>query len=67
MNGNKAREIFIELVSRVPPEQWESRLVELAGGDQESHTRVAALLAAHRKADSFLERPATAADDLGQL
>ncbi|MGA2255993.1 MAG: protein kinase, partial [Thermoguttaceae bacterium] len=59
MNGNKAREIFIELVSRVPPEQWESRLVELAGGDQESHTRVAALLAAHRKADSFLERPAT--------
>ena len=29
VNANKAREIFIELVGQVPPEQWDSRLAEL--------------------------------------
>jgi hypothetical protein len=58
MSANRARALFIELVAQAPPEAWESRLAELAGVDQELHGRVAALLAAHREADSFLEQPA---------
>jgi serine/threonine protein kinase/Tfp pilus assembly protein PilF len=58
MSANRARAIFIELVAQVPPEQWEGRLAELAGEDQELRGKVAALLAAHRKTDSFLEQPA---------
>ena len=42
----------------MPPSQWDDRLAELAGGDEVVRTKVAALLAAHRQADSFLERPA---------
>jgi serine/threonine protein kinase/tetratricopeptide (TPR) repeat protein len=59
MSANRAREIFIELVAHVPPEQWEGRLAEWAGEDQELHRKVASLLAAHRQADSFLEQPAS--------
>ncbi len=58
MNADQVRAIFIELVAQVPPEQWDARLAELAGDDEEVRGKVAALLAAHRKADSFLERPA---------
>jgi tetratricopeptide (TPR) repeat protein len=58
MSAGGARAIFVELVGQVPPEQWEARLDELAGGDHGLRDRVAALLAAHRQADSFLERPA---------
>src|SRR4051794_28790850 len=58
MSTDRARAIFIELVSQVPPEQWDARLAELAGDDRALHARVAALLAAHRHADSFLEHPA---------
>ena len=35
MNANKAREVFIELVANVPAEQWDARLLELAGEDDE--------------------------------
>ena len=69
MSASKARAIFVELVARVPPEQWEERLAVLAGEDGALRDRVAALLAAHRKADSFLEHPAApigeTADDAG--
>src|SRR5438270_6778353 len=58
MSANRARALFIELVAQVPPEQWDGRLAELAGEDQELHAKVALLLTAHRKADSFLEQPA---------
>jgi WD40 repeat protein len=58
MSANRVREIFMELVANVPPEQWEGRLAELAGGDAGLRDKVAALLAAHRQADSFLEQPA---------
>src|SRR5262245_13068707 len=58
MSGNRARAIFVELVAGVPPEEWDRRLAELAGEDQGLRARVAMLLAAHRKADSFLEHPA---------
>jgi WD40 repeat protein/serine/threonine protein kinase len=58
MTIQRARALFVELVSQVPEEQWEARLAELAGEDIELRNKVAALLAAHRKADSFLEQPA---------
>ena len=58
MSATREREIFIELVAHVPPEQWQGRLAELAGEDAELHGKVARLLAAHRQADSFLEQPA---------
>ena len=58
MSANRARAIFIELVAHVPPEKWETRLAELAGEDQGLRDKVALLLAAHLKADSFLEEPA---------
>jgi tetratricopeptide (TPR) repeat protein len=60
MSASRARAIFIELIAEVPPGQWEARLAELAGEDQELRGKVAALLAAHRKAGSFLEHPAAA-------
>src|SRR5262245_41058466 len=59
MSASEARAIFVELVGQVPPEQWEERLAVLTGEDVALRERVAALLAAHRKADSFLEHPAT--------
>jgi hypothetical protein len=55
MSATRAREIFIELVANVPPEQWESYL---AARDPELHHKLVSLLAAHRQADSFLEQPA---------
>jgi WD40 repeat protein/serine/threonine protein kinase len=58
MNANKAREVFIDLVANVPPEQWDARLAEAAGDDEELRRRLSLLLAAHRRADSFLESPA---------
>src|SRR5262249_30206065 len=58
MSAERVRAIFIELIQTVPPEQWDARLAELAGNDQKLCGKVAELLAAHRKADSFLERPA---------
>jgi hypothetical protein len=58
MNANKAREVFVELVANVPPEQWDARLTEAAGDDDELRRRLSLLLAAHRRADSFLEAPA---------
>ena len=61
-NANKAREMFFELVAQVPPNEWESRLAELAGADSELRRRVSLLLEAHRQADSFLELPAPGLD-----
>ena len=57
MNVNQARELFIEIVAKVPPDQWDRRLAELAGADEELRRKVGQLLAAHRRADSFLEAP----------
>src|SRR5262249_2765450 len=58
MNANKAREVFVDLVANVPPERWDARLAEVAGDDEELRRRLRLLLAAHRRADSFLESPA---------
>src|SRR5262249_7513682 len=48
------------LVANVPPEQWEARLADLAGGGEELRRQVSRILAAHRDAGSFLESPAPA-------
>jgi WD40 repeat protein/serine/threonine protein kinase len=55
---NKAREIFIEAVGKVPPEQWESLLVARCGDDAELYHHVQHLLRAHQEAGSFLDHPA---------
>jgi tetratricopeptide (TPR) repeat protein len=60
MNANKAREVFVEIVANVPAEQWDARLLELAGDDDEVRHRVELLLAAHRQGGSFLASPAAA-------
>src|SRR5262249_21986561 len=58
MSASKARAIFVELVAQVPPEQWGERLAVLAGEDGPLRAGVAALRAAHRRADSSPDRPA---------
>src|SRR5262245_41608787 len=60
MSLEKAKALFVELVSNVPTEQWDVRLVEMAGGDKVLREQVARLLAAHREAGSFLDSPAMA-------
>jgi len=63
--SQKAKEIFVELVGNVPPDEWEDRLVEASDGNEEIHRRVRALLRAHADPGSFLEEPAVAvADDM---
>ena len=53
-----AKEIFVELVGTVPPEEWDDRLDQLCQGDEELQRRVRALLRAHAEPGSFLEQPA---------
>src|SRR5262245_41993722 len=60
MSLEKAKALFVELVANVPPEQWEARLTDLAGDDEELRRQVSRILAAHRDAGSFLESPAPA-------
>ncbi len=58
MGLDKAKALFVELVAKVPQDQWDARLAELAGGDDEVRQQVSRILAAHRDAGSFLESPA---------
>ncbi|HEY3393245.1 MAG TPA: serine/threonine-protein kinase [Lacipirellulaceae bacterium] len=55
-----AKDLFIELVSHVPPEQWNERLEQACPGNDDLQSRVRALLRAHAEPGSFLERPAMA-------
>jgi serine/threonine protein kinase/Flp pilus assembly protein TadD len=67
MNAASARDIFFKLVAHVPPDEWDRRLGELAGGDEELRRRVSQLLAAHREAGSSLgtaTEPAATGDEL---
>src|SRR6516164_1383762 len=59
MNAAKVRELFVELLANVPREQWDERLAECAGADEDLRHRVKLLLAAHQE-DSFLASPALA-------
>jgi serine/threonine protein kinase/tetratricopeptide (TPR) repeat protein len=58
--SEQAKAIFVELIGNVPQEEWEDRLVEASGGDQDLLIRVRALLRAHAEPGSFLEEPAVA-------
>ncbi len=51
----KAKELFVELIRSVAPEQWEERLARDCGTDEELRRRVRALLKAHTEPGSFLE------------
>jgi serine/threonine protein kinase/Tfp pilus assembly protein PilF len=59
-SGLKAKEIFVELIGRVPPEEWDQQLTEACGDDDNLRRRVQALLRAHQEPDSFLEVPPAA-------
>jgi WD40 repeat protein/serine/threonine protein kinase len=54
----KARELFLHAVGKLPPEQWDRYLAEACDTDAELHRQVAHLLQVHREAGSFLEHPA---------
>ena len=58
--SQQAKDIFVDLIGNVPQEEWEDRLVEVSGGDQELLVRVRALLRAHAEPGSFLKEPAVA-------
>jgi WD40 repeat protein/serine/threonine protein kinase len=60
MNANieKAREIFVATVGKVPPEQWDAYLAEACAGDDELIRRIKRLLEMDAVAGSFLESPA---------
>ncbi len=53
-----AKDIFVELVTNVAPENWEEQLAHACHGDDELRNRVRALLRAHAEPGSFLEQPA---------
>jgi serine/threonine protein kinase/tetratricopeptide (TPR) repeat protein len=55
---HKAKDIFVELVSNVPLQEWDERLEQACQGDDELRNRVRALLRAHAEPGSFLEQPA---------
>src|SRR5262245_20854503 len=57
-----AKDIFVELVSNVPPEEWENWLEQSCQGNDELRNHVRVLLRAHAEPGSFLEQPAVAAD-----
>ncbi len=56
----KARELFLHAVGKLPPEQWEGYVGEACGGDTELEQQLGQLLQVHREAGSFLDRPAAA-------
>ena len=57
-NLQKARQLFLHAVGKLPPEQWEAYVAEACGGDVELAHQVQRYLEVHREAGSFLESPA---------
>lgn len=55
---NTAKDIFVELVTNVAPENWEEQLSHACAENDKLRDRVRALLRAHAEPDSFLEQPA---------
>jgi hypothetical protein len=53
MNHNRVRDIFTELVANCAPKDWDTRLYELAGDDDDLFRHVQRLLAAHRQTLAF--------------
>src|SRR3954471_18456564 len=56
----KARELFLHAVGKLPPEQWQGYVAQACGGDVELTQEVGRLLKVHREAGSFLDRPVAA-------
>jgi hypothetical protein len=54
----KARELFLHAVGKLPPEQWDGYVAEACGGGVELGQQVGRLIQVHREAGSFLEKPA---------
>src|SRR2546421_1567179 len=61
----KARELFLHAVGKLPPEQWQGYVAESCGSDAELEQQVGRLLQVHREAGSFLDRPAAALGTTG--
>jgi hypothetical protein len=57
-NLQKARELFLHAVGKLPPEQWDDYVAAACGGDTELEQQVRRYLQVHRDAGSFLESPA---------
>src|SRR4029077_17822914 len=61
----KAPELFLHAVGKLPPEQWDGYVGEACGGDAELEQQLGRLLQGHREAGSFLDRPAVAVGATG--
>ncbi|HEY7423369.1 MAG TPA: serine/threonine-protein kinase, partial [Gemmataceae bacterium] len=59
-DAQRARELFLHAVGKLPPEQWDGFVVEACQGDADLERQVRHLLQVHREAGSFLETPAVA-------
>jgi len=60
----KARELFLHAVGKLPADEWERYVAEACGGDADLRRQAERLLRVHREAGSFLERPAPALWDI---
>jgi serine/threonine protein kinase len=56
----KARELFLHAVGKLPTDEWERYVAEASGGNDEVRRQQERMLRVHREAGSFLERPAPA-------
>lgn len=54
-DNNRVRQIFIDAVARVAPDEWDAYLIASCNGDEELRGRVKQLLRAHVEAGTFLE------------
>ena len=61
----RARELFLHAVGKLPPEQWHGYVAEACGPDAELAQQVHHFLEVHLQAGSFLERPAVAVGATG--
>ncbi len=53
----KARELFLHAVGKLPLEEWDDYVDQSCGGNVELKQQVGHLLQAHREAGSFLDQP----------
>jgi eukaryotic-like serine/threonine-protein kinase len=63
----KARELFLHAVGKLPAEEWDGYIGQACGGDAELEQQVGHLLQVHREAGSFLDQPAAAVGATGAL
>ena len=61
----KARELFLHAVGKLPPTLWDGYVGEACGGDAELEQQLGQLLRVHREAGSFLDRPAVVMEATG--